>query len=79
MPPFEASPQGDLALSVTRLIDAPIATVWHIATDRIEEWFCPKPWRAEVIEQDWRAGGRSALMMDGLTARRCRRRAYSSR
>ena len=65
MPPFEGPSHGDLTLSVFRLIDAPIATVWHVATDRIEEWFCPKPWRAEVIEQDWRSGGRSALTMHG--------------
>ena len=65
MPPFDGPSVGNLALSVTRLIDAPVETVWRIATDHIEEWFCPKPWRAEVIEQDWRAGGRSALVMHG--------------
>ena len=57
-------------LSVTRLIDAPIETVWRVATERLEEWFCPAPWRAEVIEQDWRAGGRSAMMMHGPNGER---------
>lgn len=52
-------------LSVTRLIDAPVETVWRVWTERTEEWFCPKPWRVEVIEQDLRPGGRSALIMRG--------------
>lgn len=37
-------------LSVTRLIDAPPAKVWDIMVNRTNEWWCPKPWRAEV---DW--------------------------
>lgn len=59
------SNEDDMTLSVTRLIDAPVETVWKVATERLEEWFCPKPWRAEIIEQDWRGGGRSALVMHG--------------
>jgi uncharacterized protein YndB with AHSA1/START domain len=55
----------NLELSVTRLIDAPVETVWKIATERLEEWWCPKPWTVEIIEQDWRAGGRSAMVMRG--------------
>ncbi len=39
-------------LSVTRLIDAPPAKVWDIMVNRTDEWWCPKPWRAEV---DWGA------------------------
>jgi uncharacterized protein YndB with AHSA1/START domain len=65
MPPFEGPAQGDLTLSVTRSIDAPLDLVWRIATTRMEEYFCPKPWRVEVVEQDWRGGGRSALIMHG--------------
>ena len=52
-------------LSVTRLIDAPVETVWRVWTERTEDWFCPKPWTVEVIEQDFRPGGRSALVMRG--------------
>jgi uncharacterized protein YndB with AHSA1/START domain len=52
-------------LSVTRLIDAPLATVWQIATGRLAEWWCPKPWTTEIVELDWRAGGRSAMVMHG--------------
>ena len=52
-------------LSVTRLIDAPVALVWKTATERLAEWWCPKPWTTEIVEQDWRVGGRSAVIMRG--------------
>ena len=52
-------------LSVTRLIDAPVDLVWRIATERLAEWWCPKPWTTEIVEQDWRPGGRSAMIMRG--------------
>ena len=25
--------------------------------ERVEEWWCPKPWTVEIVEQDWRAFG----------------------
>lgn len=52
-------------LQVERYINAKPETVWQIMTERQEEWWCPKPWRTEIIEQDWRAGGRSAMIMHG--------------
>ena len=52
-------------LSVERIIDAPPSAVWTVMTDRMPEWWCPKPWTAKVIELDWRAGGRSAMVMHG--------------
>ncbi len=52
-------------LSVTCLIDAPREICWKVWTDLKDEWFCPKPWRAEVIEEDMRPGGRSAVQMFG--------------
>jgi uncharacterized protein YndB with AHSA1/START domain len=52
-------------LSVTRLIDAPRDLVWRIATERLAEWWCPRPWTTEIVELDWRAGGRSAMVMHG--------------
>lgn len=55
----------DLELSIERHIDAPPAAVWKLMTERQNEWWCPKPWRAEVVEQDWRAGGRSSMMFYG--------------
>ena len=55
----------DLTLSVTIYIAAPPEKVWQVLTERIEEWWCPKPWRVEIVEQDWRAGGRAAMTMHG--------------
>lgn len=52
-------------LSVERYIDAPPETVWQVMTERLTEWWCPKPWTTEIIEQDWRPGGRSAMIMRG--------------
>lgn len=58
-------PDEPFELSVTRLIDAPVGTVWKIVTERMAEWWCPRPWTVEIVEQDWRAGGRSAMVMRG--------------
>jgi uncharacterized protein YndB with AHSA1/START domain len=52
-------------LSVTRYIAAPPQKVWQIMTERLTEWWCPKPWTTEIIEQQWRAGGRTAMVMRG--------------
>ncbi|MFO6445581.1 SRPBCC domain-containing protein [Erythrobacter sp. NE805] len=52
-------------LSVTRFIAAPPARVWDVMVNRMGEWWCPRPWRAEVVEQDRRPGGRSAMVMYG--------------
>ena len=52
-------------LAIERHIYAPPEIVWQVMTERLAEWWCPKPWRAEVVEQDWRAGGRNAVTMYG--------------
>ena len=57
-------------LSVTRLIAAPREKVWRIWTERLPEWWCPKPWTTEIIQQDLRPGGRSALVMHGPNGER---------
>ena len=44
-------------LSVTRYIAAKPDKVWSIMVDRTEEWWCPKPWRAEIDAQDRRPLG----------------------
>ncbi|HEY6916707.1 MAG TPA: SRPBCC family protein [Allosphingosinicella sp.] len=54
-----------LELSITRIIDAPREIVWRAWTERLEEWFAPRPWTTRVIEQDFRPGGRSAVVMTG--------------
>ena len=55
----------NLELSVTRFIAAPPEVVWQVMTERQEEWWCPVPWRAKVIAQEWRAGGRSEMVFKG--------------
>jgi len=57
--------QADRMLSVTTYIAAPPEKVWQAMTQRQEGWWCPRPWTIEIIEQDWRPGGRSAIIMRG--------------
>jgi uncharacterized protein YndB with AHSA1/START domain len=52
-------------LSVTRYIAAPPAKVWDVMANRQEEWWCPRPWRVEIVAQDRFPGGRSAMIMRG--------------
>ncbi len=52
-------------LSVTRFIAAPPGKVWDVMANRQEEWWCPRPWSIEMIAQERRAGGRSAMIMRG--------------
>lgn len=52
-------------LCVTRIIAAPPARVWDVMVNRQEEWWCPQPWRAEIIAQERFVGGRSAMIMRG--------------
>jgi uncharacterized protein YndB with AHSA1/START domain len=61
---------GTHELIIKRLIDAPRETVWRVWTERKEEWFCPKPWRVEMIAEDLRPGGRSAMVMHGPAGER---------
>jgi len=60
-----ATAENGWELSVSIDIAAPPEKVWDIMTNRMEEWWCPKPWRTEIIEQQWHAGGRSAMVMKG--------------
>lgn len=60
------APTGDpRELSVTRFIAAEPHMVWKVMTERQAEWWCPRPWRTEIIAQDWQAGGRCAMVMLG--------------
>lgn len=60
-----ATPETGWELSVTRFIAAPPEKVWAVMTERQTEWWCPLPWRAEVVEQEWRAGGRTSMVFKG--------------
>ncbi len=57
--------ENRLELCVTRYIAAPPERVWQIMTERQAEWWCPRPWTVEIVEQQWRAGGRTAMVMRG--------------
>lgn len=52
-------------LSVERRIDAPPSRVWQVMTDRITDWWCPKPWTTTVDKLEWKAGGAFHLVMRG--------------
>jgi uncharacterized protein YndB with AHSA1/START domain len=60
-----ATAENGWELSVSTFIAAPPEKVWDIMTNRMAEWWCPKPWRTEIIEQQWHSGGRSAMVMKG--------------
>jgi uncharacterized protein YndB with AHSA1/START domain len=57
-------------LSVERRIAAPVETVWRTMTERFEDWFCPRPWRAEARVLEWQPGGRSLVVMHGPNGER---------
>ncbi len=52
-------------LQVSRFIAAPPSRVWRIMTERVPEWWCPKPWTTEVRALEWRAGGPFDFVMRG--------------
>ncbi len=52
-------------LLIERLMDAPAGALWRAYTEHLDEWFCPPPWRAEVVEMDLRSGGRASIAMHG--------------
>ncbi|WP_435202539.1 SRPBCC domain-containing protein [Qipengyuania sp. 902] len=52
-------------LSITRSIHAAPEKVWDVLANRQEEWWCAKPWTIEMIAQERRPGGRSAMIMRG--------------
>ena len=59
------SEETELTLSVSIHIAAPPQKVWDIMTKQQADYWCPKPWTVEIIEQDMRPGGRSAMIMRG--------------
>lgn len=52
-------------LSVSRLIDAKPEQVWDVLVNRTNEWWCPKPWRAEVDWDKRKPGAMSHATMFG--------------
>ena len=57
--------EPEFELAIERVIDAPPAVVYRVWTERLAEWWAPKPWTTQVVEHDLRPGGRSAMVMTG--------------
>jgi uncharacterized protein YndB with AHSA1/START domain len=47
-------------LKVEREFDAPVAQVWNAWTqpELLDQWWAPKPWKANTKSMDFREGGR---------------------
>ncbi len=52
-------------LVVTRLIEATPEKVWDVMVNRTNEWWCPKPWRAEMNFGARKPGCQTAARMFG--------------
>jgi len=56
---------AEFELSIERFINATPEAVYKVWTQRLAEWWCPKPWTTEIVELDLRPGGRSHMIMRG--------------
>src|SRR5438067_13061411 len=65
--PVEIQPENERELVIARRIAAPADKLYRCWTDPelIPQWFCPKPWRAEVLKMDVRPGGGSEMTFHG--------------
>lgn len=66
----EATFNKDIAnkkITVVKEFDAPIDQVWKAWTDRtiLDQWWGPKPWKAETKSMDFREGGQWLYAMVG--------------
>jgi uncharacterized protein YndB with AHSA1/START domain len=54
-------------LSVSREFDAPVEKVWEAWTKRelLDQWWAPKPWKANTVSMDFRDGGTWLYYMQG--------------
>lgn len=52
-------------LSINRFVEATPEKVWQVMTERLPEWWCPKPWKVEVENLEWRSGGPFETTMFG--------------
>ena len=54
-------------LAIDRILDAPVKNIWRCWTEPklLEQWFCPKPWRATDITIDLRPGGEMTSVFRG--------------
>ncbi|HJU46018.1 MAG TPA: SRPBCC domain-containing protein [Chitinophagaceae bacterium] len=54
-------------LTVERSFDAPVEQVWKAWTEAelLDQWWAPRPWKANTISMDFREGGRWLYYMEG--------------
>ena len=54
-------------LSVVREFDAPVEKVWKAWTESelLDQWWAPKPWKANTQSMDFREGGAWLYYMEG--------------
>ncbi len=59
--------QTGFDLEINRILNTPVSLVWKawIVKENLEEWWCPKPWRAEFTAFDPRPGGAFDTIMRG--------------
>jgi uncharacterized protein YndB with AHSA1/START domain len=65
--PVEIKPESARELVIARKVSASPAALFRCWTDAalIPQWFCPKPWVAEVLQMDVRPGGTSKMIFRG--------------
>jgi uncharacterized protein YndB with AHSA1/START domain len=54
-------------IKVVREFDAPVEQVWKAWTESklLDQWWAPKPWKANTKSMDFREGGRWFYFMEG--------------
>ena len=54
-------------LNVVRIFDAPLEQVWKAWTEKelLDQWWAPKPWKANTQSMDFRIGGVWLYYMQG--------------
>lgn len=54
-------------IRVTREFDAPVEKVWNAWTEPnlLDQWWAPKPWKANTLSMDFRSGGTWLYYMEG--------------
>ncbi len=54
-------------ITVIREFDAPVEKVWRAWTERdlLDQWWAPKPWKANTISINFKPGGRWLYYMEG--------------
>lgn len=54
-------------LTISRFLEVEISKVWQAwsSPDLLARWWCPKPWRTEIVNMDFRPGGAFHLHMIG--------------